>query len=155
MIEDGRVVHEVRYPHPVERVWRALTDRAELAAWLMPNDFEPVVGHRYRLDARPAFDVLDCEVLELEPLRRLQCRWRVGGVDSLLTILLEREGPDGGSTLLRLVHDLIPPDRIDGFDGGWDSKLHHDLPLVLDGTRAPNVVTVDADALTRHPDLEV
>ena len=32
MIEGSRVIHEARYPHPPERVWQALTDRAELAA---------------------------------------------------------------------------------------------------------------------------
>ncbi|GEM_PF-1460268 len=52
MIDGDRVVHEVRYAHPVRAVWRALTDPAELAAWLMPNDFAPTVGHRFRLDAQ-------------------------------------------------------------------------------------------------------
>ena len=54
MIEGDRVIHEARYPHPPERVWRALTDRAELAAWLMPNDFSLREGARFRFDARPA-----------------------------------------------------------------------------------------------------
>ena len=38
--------------HPIERVWRALTDREALAQWLMPNDFEPVVGHSWAIAAR-------------------------------------------------------------------------------------------------------
>jgi uncharacterized protein YndB with AHSA1/START domain len=29
------------FPHPPEKVWRALTDPELLASWLMPNDFEP------------------------------------------------------------------------------------------------------------------
>ncbi len=32
---------EFFYPHPPERVWKALTDRRVLAAWMMENDFEP------------------------------------------------------------------------------------------------------------------
>ena len=32
------------YPHPRERVWRALTDPELLARWLMPNDFENGAG---------------------------------------------------------------------------------------------------------------
>ena len=44
------------FPHPPEKVWRALTDPQLLAAWLMPNDFEPRVGHRFtfRTDPVPA-----------------------------------------------------------------------------------------------------
>ena len=80
MIDGTRVVHEVRFPHPPERVWRALTDRAELSAWLMPNDFTPEEGARFRLDARPDhLEPFDCEVLEVEPPRRLRTRWFVRG----------------------------------------------------------------------------
>ena len=60
----------VVYPHPVDRVWAALTSSEALAAWLMPNDFEPVVGHRFTFRTKPAagFDgMVRCEVLELDP----------------------------------------------------------------------------------------
>ena len=46
MIDGDRIVHEVRYAHPVHAVWQALTDPAELAAWLMPSDFGPEPGRR-------------------------------------------------------------------------------------------------------------
>jgi uncharacterized protein YndB with AHSA1/START domain len=36
----------VTYPHPIDRVWAALTSSEALAAWLMPNDFQPVGGWR-------------------------------------------------------------------------------------------------------------
>jgi uncharacterized protein YndB with AHSA1/START domain len=91
MIDGERVVHEARYPHPVERVWHALTDREELASWLMPNDFAAEPGRRFQLDAPPTFDVFGCEVLEMEPPHRLRCRWTVAGVDSIVTIVL-RDG---------------------------------------------------------------
>lgn len=58
------------YPHPPELVWRALTTSELLAQWLMPNDFEPRVGHRFtfRTEPGPGFDgVVRCEVLELLP----------------------------------------------------------------------------------------
>ncbi len=65
---------EVLYPHPPERVWRALTDRRMLAEWLMPNDFEPRLGHRFtfRTDPAPGFDgTVRCQVIELDEPRRL------------------------------------------------------------------------------------
>jgi uncharacterized protein YndB with AHSA1/START domain len=37
------------YPHPIERVWRAVTDPAEVAIWFIPPDvWEPKTGGRYR-----------------------------------------------------------------------------------------------------------
>ena len=42
------------YPHPIERVWRALTDSEAMTDWLMPNDFEPKIGHKFRFHTKPA-----------------------------------------------------------------------------------------------------
>lgn len=39
---------EVFYPYPPQRVWQVLTNRHALAMWLMENDFEPRVGHKFR-----------------------------------------------------------------------------------------------------------
>jgi uncharacterized protein YndB with AHSA1/START domain len=42
---DRFTVEYVRtYPHPIERVWRAITDAAEIRAWFMPGEIEPRVG---------------------------------------------------------------------------------------------------------------
>ncbi|WP_279578886.1 SRPBCC family protein [Fodinicola feengrottensis] len=77
------------FPHPVERVWRVLTVPELMARWLMPNDFEPRVGHKFTMKTRPVDQVefsgdIACEVLELVPLRRLSISWRGGqGVNTL------------------------------------------------------------------------
>ncbi len=66
---DDAIVHEVVYPHPPRRVWRALTDSAALARWLMPNDFAPRVGHRFSFRVEPRYGrsgVVACEVVELD-----------------------------------------------------------------------------------------
>jgi uncharacterized protein YndB with AHSA1/START domain len=125
------------YPHPLEQVWAALTDSAALSQWLMPNDFEPRVGHRFRFRTKPApgFDgIVDCEVLEVEPPHRLVYSWKGGGVDTLLTWTL-RADPRG--THLRLDHTGFR-----GFHGlfvsmilgkGWGSRiLFRSLPALLD-----------------------
>ncbi len=128
MIDGTRVVHEVRYPHPPERVWRALTDPAELSAWLMPNDFTAEEGARFRLDARPDhLEPFDCEVLEMDPPRRLRTRWVVGGEPTTVTFELRAD------------------------DGGWGAKFTIDLRDVLDGGRDPAAATRDATGLTHHP----
>ena len=131
MIEGERVVHEVRYRHSPERVWHTLTDPAELAAWLMPNDFTLHEGAAFRLDARPEHAApFECEVLEIDPPRRLRTRWNVAGQPTTVTFLLR---PDGDETVLRVEHDGLPPDEQPKFDGGWGSKFATDLRLVLDG----------------------
>jgi len=40
---------DVTYPHPVDEVWSAITDPAQLALWFMPVDIELVVGGRFVL----------------------------------------------------------------------------------------------------------
>lgn len=58
-------------PHPPERIWSALTQGPLIEQWLMKNDFQPVVGHRFNFRAAPMpphwNGVTDCEVLVIEP----------------------------------------------------------------------------------------
>ena len=92
------------YPHPREAVWRALTTPELLARWLMPNDFEPRVGHTFtfRTDPGPGFDgIVRCEVLELVDGERLVLSWRGGPLDTRVRFELIDEG-DG--TRLTMEH---------------------------------------------------
>jgi uncharacterized protein YndB with AHSA1/START domain len=62
------LVIEREMPHPPQKIWRALTQAALIEQWLMKNDFEPVVGHRFNFRAAPIHGwngVTDCEVLEI------------------------------------------------------------------------------------------
>lgn len=73
-----RLTKTVTYPHPREKVWIALTDSTALAEWLMPNNFEPVVGRtfQFRVDPMLSFTgIVDCTVLEVEPPHRLVYSW--------------------------------------------------------------------------------
>lgn len=80
------------YKHSPERVWRALTDPKALARWLMDNDFEPRVGHRFQFKSDPAsgFDgIVDCEVLAVESPRFLSYTWIGGPIDTVISFTLE------------------------------------------------------------------
>jgi uncharacterized protein YndB with AHSA1/START domain len=120
VIDGTRVVHEARYPHPPERVWRALTDRAELAVWLMGNDFEAREGARFFLDSSPEMEPFECEVLELDPPRRMRQQWIIRGAPTTVTYELRADGAD---TVLRVEHDELPDEDRAGFDDGWPGKL--------------------------------
>ena len=73
-----RVRKTVIYQHSCDRVWVALTESTALAEWLMPNNFEPIVGRtfQFRVDPMLSFTgVVDCTVLEVDPPRRLVYNW--------------------------------------------------------------------------------
>ena len=125
--------------HPPAKVWRALTDSDLLARWLMPNDFTPVLGHRFTLRTAPrpqqGFDgVVHGEVLAIEPLRLLRFSWRGGGLDTVVTWTLV---PEGRGCRLFLEHDGFDPDdpvhqRIFTIlDGGWRSHVWRRLEQAL------------------------
>jgi uncharacterized protein YndB with AHSA1/START domain len=129
-------------PHPPARVWRALTDPRRLARWLMPNDFEPTVGHRFtfRTDPVPGSDfdgVVHCEVLAIEPERLLRISW-AGGGNGLRTTVTWRLHPEGTGTRLFLDHEGFDPRwpaqqvARRAMGGGWSSHLWRRLEAELD-----------------------
>ncbi|MEH1058461.1 SRPBCC domain-containing protein [Micromonospora sp. CPCC 206171] len=126
-------------PHPPAKVWRVLTEPDLLARWLMPNDVAPVVGHRFtfRTEPRPAqgFDgVVHCEVLEVDPPRRLRWAWRGGPLDTEVSWTL---APEGRGTRLFLEHSGFDPDdpvqqrTATLLGGGWRSHVWRRLEEIL------------------------
>ncbi|MEM6805924.1 MAG: SRPBCC domain-containing protein [Bacteroidota bacterium] len=76
------------YSHPISKVWKALTDKNALSKWLMPTDFEPVVGHKFQFKTKPQgnFDgIVNCEVLEIIEYKKLSFSWSAGA--SLQTVV--------------------------------------------------------------------
>jgi uncharacterized protein YndB with AHSA1/START domain len=131
MISNGCVEHEAVYPHPPERVWRALVDPSELAVWLMPTDFAPEVGRSFVLETGKELGQIRGEVLEIDEPRLLRCRWSGGFGDTEVSFELFPE-PDG--TRLRVRHDGWgdpPAAQGLGFDDGWRVKLAENLPQLL------------------------
>ena len=81
---------ERRLAHPVERVWRAVTDPAELAHWFpsaMSGELTPggTLSFEFPGGEMPA---LEGEVIEFDPPRRFAFTWG----DDILRIELERDG---------------------------------------------------------------
>jgi uncharacterized protein YndB with AHSA1/START domain len=133
--------HEAIYPASIERVWAALTDPKALARWLLPNDFVPELGRRFRFwtaapDAWPR--EVQCRVVTLEAPTRLAFTWQDGSHrrPTLVTCTLEAV-PAG--TLVRLEHT--------GFDAAVREAVRHRLQRHWD--RLPLLqIAVDATALT-------
>ena len=126
MTETTSVVLERDMPHPPEKVWRALTTGALIEDWLMANDFEPTVGHRFTLRAQPAGGwngIIDCEVLAVEPPGRLAYTWTSMGLKTVVTYSVS---PTPSGAHLRVEQAGFPvgaTQNIRGAEWGWNSFL--------------------------------
>jgi uncharacterized protein YndB with AHSA1/START domain len=122
------VVVEREVPFAPERIWRALTQPHLIAEWLMNNDFQPVVGHRFNL--RADWGAVDCQVLELEPNRTLSYTWAAYDVASVVTWTLT---PTGAGTHLRMEQSGFRRDQRQAYGGamhGW-RRFFENLEQVL------------------------
>ena len=135
------VVVEREMPHPPEKVWRALTQNPLLEAWLMKNDFRPVVGHRFNFRAAPMphwNGVVDCEVLVVEPRERLSYSWNASGDEAaggLKTVVTWTLTPTTGGTQVRMEQSGFRTEDEAGYKGagyGWQ-RFFAGLERVLAG----------------------
>jgi uncharacterized protein YndB with AHSA1/START domain len=88
---------------PIEKVWKAVSTSEGIAAWWMPNTFEPAVGCEFVLRAG-AYGDSPCKVTEVEPPHRVGFDW---GKDWHLTFELKALAE--GKTEFTLIHS------------GWDA----------------------------------
>jgi uncharacterized protein YndB with AHSA1/START domain len=114
---------EFELPHAPEKVWRALTDPALLAQWLLPVldlKLEPGAAFTFKTDPHPGWDgTVDCQFVEIEPQRKLSYTWRVPFLDTVVTFALT---PTAAGTRLHLVQSGFKPDQKQNFGGaryGW------------------------------------
>ena len=131
--ETRSVVIEREIPHPPEKIWRALTQPHLIEEWLMKNDFQPVVGHRFslRMDPQPNWNgVIDCQVLVVERNKTLAYAWGALGLESSVTFTLT---PTRTGTNLRMQQTGFRPDQPQNYQGakyGWQ-KFFANLERVL------------------------
>jgi uncharacterized protein YndB with AHSA1/START domain len=124
------LIVEREMPHPLEKVWRALTQSPLIEEWLMENDFKPVVGHRF--DLRAEWGVVACQVLAVEPNQALSYTWEAMGLKSVVSWTLTSTG---SGTHLRMEQSGFRPDQQQAYAGakyGWD-KFFTGLERVAGG----------------------
>ena len=120
--ETRSVIVERELPHPPEKLWRALTQPHLISEWLMKNDFQPVLDHRFsfRMEPQGGWDgVIDCQVLAVEPNRTLSYTWGSLGLGTVVTWTLT---PTAAGTHLRMEQSGFPMDRPQNYQGaqyGW------------------------------------
>lgn len=117
---------------PIEKVWKAVATSEGIAAWWMPNTFEPIVGHDFILHAGQ-FGDSPCKVTELDPPNHVGFDW---GKDWHLSFELTKL--EDGKTEFTLVHSGWDETKVTEFgqphsvirgilNGGWESIVKENL----------------------------
>jgi len=115
------VVLEREMPHPPEKIWRALTEGPLIEDWLMKNDFQPEVGHQFKLSAD--WGAVDGKVLAVELNKRLVYTWAAFGLESVVTWTLT---PTSAGTRVRMEQSGFRQDQEAAYQGanyGWQKFL--------------------------------
>lgn len=121
---------------PIEKVWNAVATKEGLSVWFMPNDFEPVVGHEFHINAGP-FGMSLCKVTVVDPPHRLSFHWakdwtltfELKMVDGKTEVTIIHSGWDANMvTEFNQPHTAVRPTM----DGGW-TGLAEKLRAYLEG----------------------
>lgn len=122
------IVFAETYPHPLDKVWRALTDASALGRWLMETDFVPEPGRAFTMwcdDGAGGREVYRCRLLEYEPKRRMLWSWRLESRagEPATTVEFRLEGVAGGTRLTVTHSGERDEATIERFKSGWPWKL--------------------------------
>ncbi len=133
------IAFERVYPHPPQKIWRALTDPVALGEWLMETDFVPEVGRTFTMwcdDGEGGTDTYICTLLEYHPPTRMLWSWVLdGSQDQGDTYVKFRVEQLASGTKVTITHTGDrDPDTVEKFKGGWPYKLDQ-LGTALSGIR--------------------
>jgi uncharacterized protein YndB with AHSA1/START domain len=150
------LIIERTYNAPIEKVWKAITDKNQMKQWYFDLDeFRAEKGFRFSFyGEREGIKFLHkCEVLEAEPVTRLSYSWRYEGYpgNSIVTFDLNRES--NNKTRLVLTHSGLDS-LVDGhtdftrdnFAEGWNHIAGESLRNFVEVDHLKKQVTVMATA---------
>jgi uncharacterized protein YndB with AHSA1/START domain len=101
------IVIERTYNAPVEKVWKAITDKAEMKLWYFDlKEFKAEPGFKFEFTGGPddGKQYLHlCEVTEVVPLKKLTYSWKYDGYEGISFVTFELFN-EAGKTKLILTH---------------------------------------------------
>lgn len=99
------IVRTITIDANIDKVWNAISTAEALAAWLMPNDFQPILGHEFTFKSKPQRDwdgTVNCKVKELQKPHKLGFTWQGNNMDQYVSF--ELKSINDSSTEFTLVH---------------------------------------------------
>lgn len=133
---------EQLYASPIEKVWRAITDKDAMKQWYFDfQEFRAESGFEFRFWGGPAEDrqyLHICRITEVLPGKKLAYSWRYDGYigTTLVTFELFEEGEQ---TRVRLTHEgletfpaNVPDLARENFEEGWNSIICYSLKEYLE-----------------------
>ena len=113
---------------PVEKVWKAITDRDQMEKWYFKlAEFKPEVGFEFTFEggSKEMTYVHLCQITKIEQGKLLQYSWRYQEYPGNSYVTFELF-PEGAATRLKLTHEGLesfPQDNKDfareSFSKGW------------------------------------
>jgi uncharacterized protein YndB with AHSA1/START domain len=106
------IKHQFFFPNSPEDVWEYLTKAELMQQWLMPNNFELILGYDFQFTTKPIPSlqldgIFHCKVVEIVPFKRLSYSWKGGpgnGEITLDSLVVWTLIPKDNGTELRLEH---------------------------------------------------
>jgi uncharacterized protein YndB with AHSA1/START domain len=151
------IVIERIFNAPVEKVWKAITDKDQMKQWYFDiPEFKPEVGFEFRFEGgkEDRSYVHLCKITEVVAGRKLKYSWRYDGYggNSFVTFELFAEG---SSTRLRLTHEgleTFPSDNPDfakeNFVEGWTHIIGSSLKDFVETGFIQKSIKVQASVAT-------
>jgi uncharacterized protein YndB with AHSA1/START domain len=137
---------------PVDRVWKAITDKDDMKQWYFDlAEFKPEVGFEFQFEGQNEERVFVhlCKVTEVVPRKKLTYSWRYKDHEgnSFVTFELSDES---GKTKVKLTHaglETFPPladFAKESFVAGWTEIIGIMLPAFVERAAIKKVVTLKA-----------
>ncbi len=133
-MDQDTITIERTYDAPLERVWRAITEHAQMKRWYMADlmEFRPEPGFQTQFDVHhEGKDYLHIwKVTEVIPHKKISYEWKYGGYpgNSLVTFELSAEGKRTRVTLTHSGLETFFPDQHpelskENFLAGWTQLI--------------------------------
>lgn len=127
---------ERTYNAPVEKVWQAITDKAQMKQWYFDMDaFQPEVGFEFSFSGQGSKGepyVHLCQVKEVIPNRKLSYSWTYSNYEGYSVVTFELFD-EGDKTRLKLTHEGLdsfprhPDFAVESFTAGWTELIGKNL----------------------------
>lgn len=136
MKQEPFVIERV-YNAPIEKVWKAITDKNEMKRWYFDlAEFKPEVGFEFQFEGKgkdgKSYLHL-CKITDVVVGKKLRHSWRYDGYEGNSFVSFELF-PEGDKTRLKLTHEGLetfpannPDFAKENFAGGWTEIIGKSL----------------------------